>query len=77
MRQAIQSIRVHMKSAGEGKSEYDRGKRAGLKLAMAFLDGAPGTKRLINAGPGGCPDCFATLRGDGSCCDCCGWVKQA
>lgn len=75
MRFAIQSMRVHIKNSRQQDDEFERGKMAGLKLALAFLDGAPGTKSMIEAGPGGCPDCLAPLANDGSCCDACGWIK--
>jgi hypothetical protein len=72
---AIHRMRVHLEAARDDGGEYGRGKVEGLRLALTMLYGIVGTEGIIKVGAGGCPDCYAALPGDGSCCDECGWTR--
>jgi hypothetical protein len=57
------------------EDEFERGKLAGFRLALAFMEGAQETRCLLEAGAGRCPECFGPLTRDSHACDRCGWVR--
>jgi hypothetical protein len=68
--EAAASIRATMAKYRFDEGEYYRGIRLGLSLALIHLLKPPSTNP-----PNTCPECYATLPNDGSCCDACGWVR--
>jgi hypothetical protein len=68
---AIAAIRDDIRTWREDGSEYASGIRLGLALALIWLCKPP-----FEPPPSMCPDCYATLPQDGSCCDACGWAKK-